>query len=238
MRFSLAIVLLIMGTFTLTQASFAQTNRYKKSKYAIAPKYKQNKASIICPIFNEKRYPYQGIGIKLGDPMALTYKFYATRSLALSIDAGKSTSGLYNEYYRNSFNDYLPDSLSANESIQYLSHKVTGNVFLEGKFLYQWDAEKISKGLQVYAGFGWQWRSVNLKYDYLFTDTDPGGNGSKTGTITQNRFTYGPVGILGFEYAYFSIPISAFIEIEWFSDIGLDPGYNRFQGGVGLRYVF
>jgi len=46
------------------------------------------------------------------------------------------------------------------------------------------------------------------------------------------------VGVLGFEYSYFSLPISAFIEIEWFTDVLLDPGYQRFQGGVGLRYVF
>ena len=54
----------------------------------------------------------------------------------------------------------------------------------------------------------------------------------------MNRNTNGPVAIVGFEYSYFSIPISAFIEIEWFSDVSLDPGYHRFQGGMGLRYVF
>ncbi len=217
--------------------NYAQVRKRTNSRFAIASKSRQSKASVICPIFFDKRYPYQGIGAKLGDPFALTYKFYATRSLAFSLDAGKTASSLYNEYYRKAFMDYMPDSLEASESIQHLSHKVTSNVFLEGKFLYQWDAEKISKGLQVYAGMGWQWRSANLKYDYLYTDTSPAGT-SKVGTINQNRFTYGPVGVLGFEYAYFSIPISAFIEIEWFSDVGLDPGYHRFQGGVGLRYVF
>jgi len=238
MRFSKVVILLFTGCMFMAKAGHAQKNYPTRSKNAIASKSRQTKASVVCPIFNDKRYPYQGIGIKLGDPFALTYKFYASRKLAFSIDAGKTASGLYNDYYRNAFMDYMPDSLMASESIQHLSHDVTSNIFLEGKFLYQWDAEKISRGLQVYTGVGWQWRSANIKYEYLYTDTSPGGSGTAVGTLTQNRFTYGPVIILGFEYANFSIPISAFIEVEWFSDVGLDPGYSRFQGGVGLRYVF
>lgn len=238
MRFASALMFLIVACLGMTQSGYAQSNRRPKSKFSHAPNSRPNKSSIVCPIFNESRYPYQGIGIKLGDPFALTYKFYASRSLALSLDVGKTASGLYSEYYSNSFLDYMPDTLTAFQTIQQLSHKVTSNIFMEGKFLYQWDAEKISKGLQVYAGLGWQWRSANIRYDYLFVDASPGGSGAKTGTVIHNRYTYGPVGVLGFEYAYFSIPISAFIEIEWFSDVSLDPGYNRFQGGVGLRYVF
>lgn len=236
MRFSEVFILLILGSLCMTQNSHAQTSRYSNTRIPHTQKSRPNKASIVCPIFDDRLYPYQGIGIKLGDPMALTYKFYASRSLAFSIDAGKTASGLYNEYYRNAFMDYMPDSLMDSESIQHLSHKVTSNIFLEGKLLYQWDAEKISKGLQVYTGIGWQWRSANIKYEYLYTDAFSGA--TQMGTFSQNRFTYGPVGVLGFEYAYFSIPISAFIEVEWFYDVGLDPGYSRFQGGVGLRYVF
>jgi hypothetical protein len=238
MHFSKSYLLLIIGSLWMTQAADAQS-RNSKSRYAIGQRTssRPNKASIVCPIFNEKLYPYQGIGIKLGDPFALTYKFYASKSLAFAIDAGKTASGLYNEYYRNAFMNYMPDSLTAEESIQHLSHKVTSNIFVEGKFMYQWDADMISKGLHLYAGAGWQWRSANIKYEYLYTDNSGTGI-SYTSSFTENRYTYGPVVVLGFEYAYFSIPISAFIEIEWFSDVALDPGYSRFQGGVGLRYVF
>jgi hypothetical protein len=58
------------------------------------------------------------------------------------------------------------------------------------------------------------------------------------GNFAEHRFTFGPVAIVGFEYSYFTLPVSAFIEVEWFTDALLDPGYNRFQGGVGLRYIF
>lgn len=189
----------------------------------------------MCPIFETSQYPYQGVGIKLGDPFAVTYKFYPNKHWSFAVDGGKAASGLYNEYYRNAFQTYLPDTLEAPETIQYLAHKANTDWFLEAKFLYQWDASKISKGLQLYAGLGWQWRSTSLTYDYLYED---GAFDSRFGKFDEYRFTYGPTGILGFEYSYFSLPLSAFIEIEWFTDVLLDPGYQRFQGGVGLRYVF
>lgn len=201
-----------------------------------AAKSKPNRAAVICPIFDERGYPYQGIGLKLGDPFALTYKFYATRNLALALDGGQTARGLYNKYYQNAFDESIPDTLSATQSVQHLSHKVKKDFFLEGKILYQWNAEKLSRGLQVYTGLGWQWRNASIEYNYLITDAGLGV--SEIGTTTESRYTYGPVGIVGFEYAYFSFPVSAFFEIEWFYDVALDPGYNRFQGGVGLRYVF
>ncbi len=238
MRFLIAVLVATILSLIDAQVSVAQDKNYTKARFVRLPKSKTNGASIIHPIFDERLYPYHGIGIKLGDPTALTYKFYAIKNFALSVDAGKAANGLYNDYYRNSFMDYLPDTLTANESIRHLSNKVTSDIFLEGKFLYQWDTEKISKGLQIYVGAGWQWRRTNIRYDYLFNDLSPGGNGAKSDRIVLNRNTNGPVAIVGFEYSYFSIPISAFIEIEWFSDVSLDPGYHRFQGGMGLRYVF
>lgn len=189
----------------------------------------------MCPIFEHSQYPYQGIGLKLGDPFALTYKYYPNKNWSFAADAGKAASGLYNKYYRNAYSSYLPDTLSQEESISYLTHKPISDWFFEAKFLYQWDAEKISEGLQFYAGLGWQWRSTTLEYDYLYED---GFVESRFGKFTERRFTYGPVLLTGFEYSYFSLPLSAFIEIEWFTDTLLDPGYQRFQGGVGLRYVF
>jgi len=193
----------------------------------------------MCPIFENSEYPYQGIGIKMGDPFALTYKFYPNKHWAFTADVGKAASGLYNKYYRNLFNTYLPDSLNQDQSVVYLAHKAKTDWFVQAKFVYQWDMEKLSKGLQFYAGLGWQWRSTTLEYDYNFVDANLGGIAEgKFGKFRESRFTYGPVAVTGFEYSYFSLPISAFIEIEWFTDTLIDPGYQRFQGGVGLRYVF
>lgn len=227
--------ILFLALLIMANAGFAQVRKSPKNSTFRHPNVTRSKARIMCPIFETSQYPYQGVGIKLGDPFALTYKFYPNKNWAFAVDGGKAASGLYNKYYREAFNTYLPDTLESDESIKYLAHKANSDWFLEAKFLYQWNAEKISKGLQLYAGLGWQWRSTSLTYDYLYED---GRFESKFGKFDENRFTYGPTGILGFEYSYFSLPLSAFIEIEWFTDVLLDPGYQRFQGGVGLRYVF
>jgi hypothetical protein len=235
MRWQNTLILIVCWMFFCTSCAQAQSTAYSKARTG---KSRPNKASVVCPIFDERGYPYQGFGLKLGDPFALTYKFYASKNLAIALDAGKTASGLYNKYYQSAFANYIPDTLTADQSMQHLSHKVTKDFFLEGKALYQWNAERLSKGLQFYIGAGWQWRNATIIYDYILNDNSPFSTTSSFGQMTQQRFTYGPVGVLGFEYAYFSIPISAFIEVEWFHDVALDPGYNRFQGGVGLRYVF
>jgi hypothetical protein len=167
--------------------------------------------------------------VKLGDPFAITYKLYPSRHWAFAADVGRTSTGLYNDYYKGLFKSYAP----ADTTAQYLSHKITGDLLIETKFLYQWDLEKISKGLQLYAGLGWQWRNTSIKYNYSYQSPL-----KKYDSFTQTRFTYGPVVVLGFEYAYFTWPVSAFIEVELFTDNNADPGYHRFQGGLGLRYVF
>lgn len=222
----------------------AQVRKSQKSSSFSVPRVSHNKARIVCPIFVESQYPYQGIGFKVGDPFALTYKFYPSKHWSFAVDAGKAASGLYNDYYRSLFNGLVhADTLSTDpisgqkSTMTYLTHKAINDFFLEAKFLYQWDASSISKGLMLYGGLGWQWRNTKLQYDYNYQQSGLTGE-NKFGRFTRNRFTYGPVALVGFEYSYFSLPMSAFIEVEYFTDALIDPGYNRFQGGVGLRYVF
>lgn len=236
MHFSKTVWILLM-LLVGAASGFAQVRKSPRSPGFRVPYVNNNKARIMCPLLEGSRYPYQSFGLKLGDPFALTYKFYASKHFAFTADVGKAASGLYNRYYRDAFVTYLPDTLKEEQSIQYLGHKALRDWFVEAKFLYQWDAEKISKGLQLYAGLGWQWRNTKLQYDYNFNDQLLQGEG-KFGKFTEPRFTYGPVVLVGFEYSYFSLPISAFIEIELYTDALIDPGYHRFQGGVGLRYVF
>lgn len=239
MPFKKILVLLMVWVLALGYAQAQVRKSVKSAKYRV-PQVSRSKMRIMCPIFETSEYPYQGVGIKMGDPFALTYKFYPNKNWAFAVDGGKAASGLYNKYYRGLFEGYLPDSLSEFQSVDYLAHKANADWFVEAKFLYQWDIDKISEGLQFYAGLGWEWRSTKLTYDYLFKEEDINGNEveSKFGTFTRNRFTYGPTVIMGFEYSYFTLPISAFIEVEWFTDTLIDPGYQRFQGGVGLRYIF
>ena len=101
--------------------------------------------------------------------------------------------------------------------------------------LYHIKADKISAGLQVYTGIGWEWRNLNIQYDYLLND---GIFDNKIEFTSRRRFTYGAQGTIGIEYSYFQLPVSAFMELEVFVDLLRDPGFYKIQGGVGLRYVF
>jgi hypothetical protein len=211
---------------------------YTRERYNSAPRFRGAKAKTICPIFENSKYPYQGIGIKLGDPFAITYKYYFNKQVAIAVDIGKASSGLYNRYFREKFDEYVVrDTFATSDaSIEYYTHKVVSDIIGEVKFLYHFDASKISPGLQAYIGAGWEWKNTKLQYDYTYKKSvsDP----DKFGRFDRTRFTMGPQAVVGIEYAYFKIPISAFMELEYFSDIFADPGWSRVEGGVGLRYVF
>jgi hypothetical protein len=232
---------------SVTNFSYAQRSAnsgkssYTRSRHNYsAPRVRGNKAKIICPVFENSKYPYHGIGFKLGDPFALTYKFYPNKRVSFAVDFGKASSGLYNHYFREKYDEYIvSDTVSAGASLIYTSHKVKADLIGEFKFLYHFDAKKISPGLQAYIGAGWEWKNTQLRYDYYYNSTDAGNNEiSKLRHFDRNRFTMGPQVIVGIEYSYFQIPISAFMELEYFTDIQADPGWQRFEGGVGLRYIF
>ena len=198
----------------------------------------RNKARVVCPIFEDSQYPYHGIGIKVGDPFAITYKYYAHENFSIAIDAGKTASGLYSEYYRENFGALTqPDTLdlSREQDVTYLGHIVNEDYVIEGKLLYQKDASNLLKGLQWYIGGGMQWRRTDIQYEFLVQETF---DRTEIGVVDESYMTAGVVGALGIEYSYFTIPIAAFMEIEVYTDVLYDPGWSRFQGGVGLRWIF
>lgn len=240
----LLILLTSVASGVMAQSSRPSSNRTKslytqKRFNANAPRVRGAKAKVVCPIFEHSRYPYQGIGFKLGDPFALTYKFYATKKLAFVLDAGRPASGLYNRYYREKFDKYiLTDTFSTAEaSITPITHKVKSDIILEAKALFHVDVTKIASGLQMYIGGGWEWKRTRLQYDYTYTTGDF-RDVDDFGRFERTRVTMGPQLVMGIEYSYFSIPISAFMELEYFSDVQADPGWTRLEGGVGLRYIF
>lgn len=209
---------------------------YTRERYnANATRVSRQKARIVCPIFVNSKYPYHGIGVKLGDPFALTYKFYPNKNWGIVVDAGKASSGLYNRYYRKKFDEYTDYSTE----VRYGSHRVRQDYVGEIKILYHIDASRISPGLQVYGGFGWEFKKTRLQYSFTYTNQNPntGGNG-EIDRLYRERFTQGPQAVAGIEYSYFHIPISAFMEVEYFQDVAADPGWKKFEGGVGLRYIF
>ena len=240
-KFLLGLSLCLLSVVALAQKARIYNggkSMYTRERYHSAAKFKGAKAKTACPVFENSKYPYQGLGIKLGDPFAITYKYYFNKRFAVAADLGKASSGLYNRYFREKFDQYVvTDTFSTSDAtIEYYTHKVVADLIGELKLLYHVDASKISPGLQLYIGAGWEWKNTKLRYDYTYRESvsDP----DKFGRFDRTRFTMGPQAVIGIEYAYFKIPISAFMELEYFSDVMADPGWNRVEGGVGLRYIF
>lgn len=240
---ALSILCLLMAGHCVAQRSNGK-NAYSKSRLGLrTPKVRGYKAKIVCPIFEKSEYPYQGIGFKLGDPFAATYKYYPNEHFSFGVDFGKASSGLYNSYFRQKFEEYVEagaDTLSDNSSLSYSFHRLKRDFVFEAKVLYHIKGDKISPGLQVYFGGGWEWKNSSIQYDYFYNRTTPNGGElvNEFRLVQRKRFTMGPQIVAGIEYAYFQLPISAFMEVEFFTDIQADPGWQRFEGGVGLRYIF
>jgi hypothetical protein len=233
--------LLILLALSLSVVAHGQRTNVTKSRYHYStPSVKGKKAKTICPVFTPSRYPFHGLGVKIGDPFAVTYKFYARKNLAVAVDFGKAASGLYREYFQEKFGSYvMTDTFPSEDSrISYVAHKAISDYVTEVKILYQIDASRISDGLQFYGGLGWEWKKTELKYDYEYnTDTGP-ARSDPFGSFRRTRVTMGPQITAGIEYSYFTIPVAAFMEIEYFMDVQGDPGWRKLQGGVGLRYIF
>jgi hypothetical protein len=248
MRF-LKISLTVLVCFVSFIPGICQKKNYTKSYWTRwehnyrAPTATGHKARIICPGAKKSEYPYHAFGVKLGDPFAFSYKFYPGKRLAFVADFGKASSGLYSRYFRQKFDQYSTspegDTLSTGSKLTYSSHKVKADIIGELKMLYRVNAKKISPGLEFYGGVGWEWKRTTLDYGYFFDGTSSSGKPiNEFQIVRKNRSTMGPQAVAGIEYAYFKIPLSAFMEIEYFTDVTLDPGWQRFEGGVGLRYMF
>ena len=233
MRILLFLTMLIIALPLCAQ----QKSWLTKNIYSNNMRKMSNKGGLLCPVNEKSAYPLHGLGIKLGDPTALTYKFYANKNIAFTIDGGMAASNLYTRYYRSKFEEYAeplivdPDT----QGLNYLGQNIGRDLFGEIKVLYSLDAGKIADGLLVYTGLGWQVRSTNLSYNFQILDFIAG---DEITSLDVKRSTSGPSITLGIEYAYFEMPISAFMEMQVFFDSVLDPGWIRPQGGIGIRYIF
>lgn len=238
MRLLKAFILILLFCGLLLESVIAQRQPGRHSR-PLTKNY--NRTKISCPVFETDGYPYHGLGFKLGDPFAITYKFYSNRNFSFGVDFGKAASGLYNRYFRELFPRYVEsDTFStAGASLNYLTHQVKSDFIGEAKMLYHFDGRKVSPGLLVYIGVGWETKNTQLDFGYFYQS---GTNGSEepflSGRFSVSRFTMGPQLILGVEYANFQSPITAFIELEYYNDTYDDIGWRHLEGGFGLRYIF
>jgi len=223
---------LLMTFFAASSQKRYDSGKSKKRGNKHQPmKFKKNKKmAVICPIFIPSEYPYQGIGFKAGDPFALTYKLYLVEWFTFSIDGGVAAYGLYKDRYEDLFNT-LPEA----DTLTYFNHAVQKDTHFSAKISFYGDGPKFFKGMDYYVSLGWQLRYVDILYGY---DDEITVTQTVFGSFTKQLDYHGPEVGVGLEYAYFDMPISAFLEVTWMYDIVNQPNFIIFQGGIGLRYVF
>ena len=226
---------LILYTSLFSHQTFAQKGRSTYSYKYKPVKMSKKKARVACPIFKKDKYSYHSLGLKFGDPVTITYKYYRPNNFAIAIDVGSITSGLYTKHHRENFEKRAPDSVSANPSARYFRHKVLSEYAVEVKLLYQMNAEKLFPNLKSYIGAGWQLRKTDIEYLYSYQTLV---KKDKSAEFESNEITHGVVITTGLEYIYSTLPFGAFIEVSLFTDFSTNPGWTRFQGGIGVRYLF
>lgn len=170
----------------------------------------------------------RGIGIRVGAPMAITYKIYLPQSRAVEFGLGALSNGWYDNYYKKSFASYHKFN-----RYSYLSHRVRSAIYLQSRYLLQneIEIEGMMGRLDWYWGLGALVKFANVDYRYR----DEAGN---TLSRSSADFDFGPEGIVGMEYTFEDIPLTIFGEFSLMIEILDRPGILRGLSGVGVRYNF
>lgn len=172
-----------------------------------------------------------GIGLRLGEPLTITYKKFLDDQFALEAMIGRGSPNSSN-YYRRAF-----DRRPATPNAFYASHAANSGFSLSLRGMLHEDITddlNIGEGyLLAYAGAGAQLRSIGVSYAY----TDPS---ISTAVFRDDRtnIDFGAEAFGGAEYYFNDLPISVFAEIGLFMEVLDRFGHLRLQGGIGIRYLF
>lgn len=170
------------------------------------------------------------IGLRLGDPLGITYKKYLPGERALEFNLGSTNVGFYSSYHSNTFrrtSDY--------DNFRYNGNSVDYAIGFQARYLFHKDFSQITPGMDWYYGFGGQVRLMGVTYEYIVVD---GPNAGRFGSDERTNIDIGPEAIIGLEYDIPEVPLSAFAEISLFAEIIDNPIRFRMQGAIGIRYNF
>lgn len=175
----------------------------------------------------------RGVGIRLGEPLSLTYKDFIEDYLSYEIMLGSAgVNG--SDYYRKDFENNPPAS-----NAFYQSHSAKKGISINARVALNEDITDvfdITQGyLLGYAGAGIQIRTTNVDYSYYQNTSS-----SSTQPLMQEErtnFDFGPEAFAGAEYYFDETPISIFAEVGMFVEL-IDRINVKGQGGIGVRYLF
>lgn len=169
----------------------------------------------------------QGLGLRVGNPLGLTYKRYLPNDRAFEFIFGTAPGGWNKNYYKNSFHDRY-------ENAEYRSHSVSSTVYFQGRYLFQYNipVEGMVGKLDWYWGAGALLKFANVKY--TFRDNDAGPNS----TDKRTDIDFGPEAIGGMEYTFDDIPLTLFGEVSVLLEFADRPLTFRAFAAAGARFNF
>ncbi|WP_353959620.1 hypothetical protein [Echinicola jeungdonensis] len=164
----------------------------------------------------------RSIGLRLGEPLGVTYKMFVDENFSLEGIVGRGSSNS-TAYYRRVFESNKPTP-----GAFYMGNSAGGALSLHGRVAYNEDVTPefdITEGkLLAYGGAGFQLRSVNVEYVYRETgETTPLYE-------SRNNFDFGPEAYGGVEYYLEDYPVNIFAEIGLFMEVVDRPGHVKLQG--------
>ncbi len=169
----------------------------------------------------------QGIGIRIGDPLGITYKAYLQRRSAIELILGSVSRNNHSSYYRDSFK-----KLNKYDDFLYNSHNVNFTMVLMGRYLkHESFPAHVEGRLDWFYGGGVQLRIAKLEYQYFDTQ-------NRIFTDDHTNVDFGPEGIIGMEYEFADIPMVAFGEVSLLMELVDRPFHFAVFGAFGLRYAF
>jgi hypothetical protein len=171
-----------------------------------------------------------GIGLRIGEPMGITYKKYLPGHRAWEFGLGTASKSWGKNYYENSFDHY-----SDYDDYDYRSHNVKSVLYLQGRYLlhYPIPIEGLIGKLDWYWGIGAVLKSASIEYRFQ-EEVAPFDDQRDTRTDID----FGPEGIAGMEYTFEDVPITIFGEISLLLEFVNRPVALRAFGGTGVRYNF
>ena len=172
----------------------------------------------------------QGIGLRIGDPIGVTYKRHLNRDRAIEFGIGTATSTWNKNYYKNSFSDW-----GQYDDFDYRAHSASGTVYFQGRYLFQYDIqiEGMVGDLDWYWGVGALLKFASLNYTYQ-SKVPP----YATAADRRTDLDFGPEGIAGMEYTFRDIPLEIFGEVSLMLEFVDRPLTFRPFGAVGARFLF
>ncbi|MEJ1236661.1 hypothetical protein WBG78_00950 [Chryseolinea sp. T2] len=184
---------------------------------------------VACVAYNASAQD-RSLGLRLGYPLGITFKSYIQSNHAVEFLLGTQPGNWSSNYYKKSFhkfNDFENDT--------YLSHHVRSTLYLQGRYLFQYNipVSGMEGMLDWYWGAGAMIKFASVQYQY-HTNEPP-----KTPyyqTVTDVDF--GPEFMGGMEYTFEDVPITLFGEVSVLIELVNRPFVFRGFAGVGGRLRF